>query len=72
MLLLVVHTRTHTHTHVHVHMYIYIISLLQDQMGIPISTNQAARAGLYTHLAMKMKSEIENETLTPVRLYLIN
>ena len=41
-------------------------------MGIPITTNQAARAGIYTHLTMKMKSEIENETLTPVRLYFIN
>ena len=41
-------------------------------MGKPITSNQAARAGIYTYLAMKMKSEIENETLTPVRLYFVN
>ncbi len=32
-----------------------------------LTNNQAARAGIYCHLGMKMKEEIENETLKPVR-----
>ena len=43
------------------------LSWLQDQNYGILTDNQAARAGLYSYMAMRMKEDIENETLKPVK-----